>query len=534
MEAMDSVRRYMAGFRMPDVSKLWGVSPGIDEDQVDSPTPLIIRLEYYLVRCQELALWKDPKASLVALAAVHLAFGYLATTSNTVVNLTLWALLSGFVYTTWTQRIWPEIRVPEAEGEQAEASGWTPVSPDVYSAPELIELAEKLKAKALQFYHTAVALRSEKPGVFCACSSATCLALWYLGTLVSTLGLLYYLVVGSFVMPGLVKVMLTQSPEFSQFLKQFCDKRDEVDSGSSRQPVSAVAEKVPEVSSQQEAASSIGHQVSGVMQSVCSSLTSGVASLTAQLPELPDMSSLEQKKQELLGSGKVNNPESDSDYSMEESMSPYLPDNDLASHQILESCTRDSALEDPTQPDSFQSGQTLDEDDLLPSPTIPGHEEPELAALQQESASISSTHSSSIGATAGTISPTSQRRLSLTEEEEEFLPTAAGTRDAAESSDNSCDLSPQQQLSPTVYRQQKIAILKHQGRLPSDFNDGADSSLISDSFGEYLKREVAQAVDGTPTPGQDSGRKDSLDSSDDDFGVLSASEILKNDDHLTK
>ena len=40
------------------------------------------------------------------------------------------------------------------EGEQAEASGWTPVSPDVYSAPELIELAEKLKAKSLQFYHT--------------------------------------------------------------------------------------------------------------------------------------------------------------------------------------------------------------------------------------------------------------------------------------------------------------------------------------------------------------------------------------------
>ena len=88
-----------------------------------------------------------------------------------------------------------------------------------------------------------MALRSEKPGVFCACSSAACLALWYLGTLVSTLGLLYYLVVGSFVMPGLVKVMLTQSPEFSQFLKQFCDKRDEVDSGSSRQPVSAFAEK---------------------------------------------------------------------------------------------------------------------------------------------------------------------------------------------------------------------------------------------------------------------------------------------------
>ena len=127
---------------------------------------MIIKLEYYLVRCQELALWKDPKSSLVALAGIHLAFGYVATTSNTVLNLTLWALLSGkyhvdivnwreifltcaifhlflctyssfkpcvinligFVYTTWTQRIWPEIRVPE-ENEGDPQSSWTPVSP---------------------------------------------------------------------------------------------------------------------------------------------------------------------------------------------------------------------------------------------------------------------------------------------------------------------------------------------------------------------------------------------------------------------
>ena len=74
-----------------------------------------------------------------------------------------------------------------------------------------------------------------------------------------------------------------------------------------------------------------------------------MATLTSQLP---DMSQLEQKKQDLLSK------QDDSELSsseMEESMSPYLPDaQDLASHQILESCTRDSIFQDPTQADSFQ------------------------------------------------------------------------------------------------------------------------------------------------------------------------------------
>lgn len=91
--SFDSMKRFVTGFRMPDLSRLWA---GQDEpDHSVHQVPLIIKLEYYLVRCQELALWTDPKASLVALAAIHLAFGYLATTSNTVLNLTLWAILSG-------------------------------------------------------------------------------------------------------------------------------------------------------------------------------------------------------------------------------------------------------------------------------------------------------------------------------------------------------------------------------------------------------------------------------------------------------
>ena len=91
--SFDSMRRFVTGFRIPDLSRMWS---GHDEVDYQVPSvPLIIKLEYYLVRCQELALWTDPKASLMALACIHLAFGYLATTVNTTLNLALWAVLSG-------------------------------------------------------------------------------------------------------------------------------------------------------------------------------------------------------------------------------------------------------------------------------------------------------------------------------------------------------------------------------------------------------------------------------------------------------
>ena len=252
------------------------------------------------------------------------------------------------MYTTWTQRIWPEIRVPDEDGQENSAqSAWTPVSPDVYSAPELIELLERLKSKAHELYQRAAALRTNSPGAFCVYASLSCLALGYLGTLMSTLALLYYLVVGSFVVPGLFKLLVTHQ-ELSQLLSNLCNKKDSVDNQNDTRPAqstittsaAAAAAAVPEPEN------ALTDQVSGMMQSVCSTLATGMATLTSQLP---DMNQLEQKKQDLLSHDDSRSSD------MEESMSPYLPDaQDLASHQILESCTRDSTFQDPTQPDSFQ------------------------------------------------------------------------------------------------------------------------------------------------------------------------------------
>lgn len=509
----DSMKRFMTGFRMPDLSRLWA---GLDETDHPPPqVPLIIKLEYYLVRCQELVLWTDPKASLVALTVIHLAFGYLATTSNTALNLTLWTVLSGFIYTTWTQKIWPEIRVPDEDGVQEDAgaqSGWTPVSPDVYSAPELIELVDRLKSKTYEFYQRAAALRTDSPGVFCLYASLSCLVLGYLGTLVTTLGLLYYLVVGAFLVPGLFK-LIVKHPELSQLLSNLCNKDDSVDS-SNKAAQSTTPAAVPEPEEQP----TLTDQVSGMMQSVCSTLTTGMATLTSQLP---DMNQLEQKKKDLLSS------QDDSELShsdMEESMSPYLPDaQDLASHQILESCTRDSIFQDPTQADSFQSCGEMDDDDedrsLLPT-SMPSHDEIDTGLRDMSKRQMSLN---SMQATLGSSDDSRQERLTTDEEEDEeddnkdFLPTAdaaAVVRSVSES--GSCD-------SHEVAAQQLL--------LSETLDEDREGdSLLRSSFGQELQKEVAAAVDATVEevcgPVEEAAFEDQdLSSGDDDFEVLSASEI---------
>jgi len=504
--SFDSMRRFVTGFRIPDLSRMWS---GHDEVDYQVPSvPLIIKLEYYLVRCQELALWTDPKASLMALACIHLAFGYLATTVNTTLNLALWAVLSGFVYTTWTQRIWPEIRVPDEDGQEDSAqSAWTPVSPDVYSAPELIELLERLKSKAHELYQRAAALRTDSPGVFCVYASLSCLALGYLGTLMSTLALLYYLVVGSFVVPGLFKLLVTHQ-ELSQLLSNLCNKKDSVDNQSDTRPaqstITTSAAAVPEPEN------ALTDQVSGMMQSVCSTLATGMATLTSQLP---DMNQLEQKKQDLLSHDDSRSSD------MEESMSPYLPDaQDLASHQILESCTRDSTFQDPTQPDSFQPGELDDDADILPS-SMPSHDEIDTAHHRDmEERCHRQMSLSSMQATLGSSDDSRHERLTDDDEDDnkEFLPTAASVATTAasrrmsgsESSDNHEAAAQQLLLSETL-------------------DEDPEDSLLRSSFGQALLKEVAAAVDVQDVCGPVAEKtfEDLSSGDDDDFEVLSASEI---------
>jgi len=404
-ERFQSLKRFALGFKLPDWTKLWGCGVG-SGDETDhaakkQPTPLVIKLEYYLVRCQELALWTDPKSSVLALTAIHLALGYLATTTNTTVNLLLWSVLTGFVCTTWTQRIWPEIRVEPRDPEPEEKS-WTPVSPEVYSAPELLELQEALKEKAAEFHERALELRRENHAKFCALTSAAFLTLAYLGTLVSTLGLLYYTAVGAFVLPALVKVLVKTNPGATQNfiatqLTPQRRRRSKKRSSSGDDVTDSSANSTDDVSG----------MVSDMMHSVYSSVQSGMATISSNLP---DLSTLEQTHQQLVqrrygsaaaGEGEASSASTSaaaaaSDDLDDESMRPYLPDDeDASNHQILESCS-DPGDKDPTQVESFHQSAHEEDDSLLeglePQSPMPAYDEldkPTAAAAKTKSSSCS-------------------------------------------------------------------------------------------------------------------------------------------------
>jgi len=240
---MESTKQYLYGFRMPDLKKLWYGSQTDDFDGIQPPSkPLLVKFEAFLVKIQELSLWTDPKSSVMAIGIVHLLYWYLLMTSNSPIYLLGMLTLLSFVYTTWTQRIWPEIRVPEADpGPEPE---WTPVSPDVLSAPELVRLWEDFHSKLCQFFSWLKNLRKEQPGKFCAITSTIFFILAIIGSKITTLGLFYYVSVGYLTIPGVLKI-LVKYPAVQCMLETMNDYKKESQPTVDEPDVPEVSKDVP-------------------------------------------------------------------------------------------------------------------------------------------------------------------------------------------------------------------------------------------------------------------------------------------------
>lgn len=199
---IDSTKEFLLGFRVPDLKSLWYGN----QDAVDSNSqPILRQFEVYLVKLQELSLWTDPKSSMAALFAIHLIYWYLAVTTNSSIYLVFSIASISFLYTTWTQRIWPEIRIPQ---ETKSSESFTPLSPDVLSAPELEKLINDLKIKFKGFLESAKKLRRDEPGRFCGLASFVFLILAFIGSYITTLGLFYYVSVGYLTIPGVLKILV--------------------------------------------------------------------------------------------------------------------------------------------------------------------------------------------------------------------------------------------------------------------------------------------------------------------------------------
>lgn len=317
---VESTRQYMSGFRIPDFQKLWY---GSSVDQTDSRSktlnrPFFIRFEGYLVRLQELSLWTDPKNSIAALVAVHCVYWYLSATSNTPVYLLASLASISFLYTTWTQRIWPEIRVPEAD--PGPDPDWTPVSPDVLSAPELVKLWEDFRCRLCRSFRWLGDRRKDEPGKFCWAMSTLFLLMTYIGSSITTLGLLYYISVGYLLVPGVLKI-LVKYPAVQCMLETMEEyRKSETASKAEMNPVDE-----PDV----PAAPSL-------VDSVYSSLQSGLEAVS-NLNLKSEVASIKEST------------EDDS----------YLPEEDEANRSILESAINSNAR-DPTQAHNLENEEIAD------------------------------------------------------------------------------------------------------------------------------------------------------------------------------
>lgn len=105
-----------------------------------------------------------------------------------------------FMYKTWVNSIWPEIRVPPPEGEDSEQ--WTPVHPQVFSVPELSRYITDWSESVRRWLGNVILLRRTNPGLFCILASSTFAMTALLGRMVSGVLILYSLLMAVTLGPG--------------------------------------------------------------------------------------------------------------------------------------------------------------------------------------------------------------------------------------------------------------------------------------------------------------------------------------------
>lgn len=106
-----------------------------------------------------------------------------------------------FMYKTWVDKIWPEIRVPIPEGEDNEQ--WTPVHPQVFSVPELSRYITDWSESIRKWVANVILLRKTNPGLFCILASSTFAMTAVLGRMMSGVLILYSLLMAVTLGPGI-------------------------------------------------------------------------------------------------------------------------------------------------------------------------------------------------------------------------------------------------------------------------------------------------------------------------------------------
>jgi len=126
---------------------------------------ILKEFENKLIAVQEVAVWSSPPRSVMWLLLTQCLLYYLLNSSTPLISTAAYGFLSIYMYVTWVYTVWPTIRVPPEIPEDEE--NWTPVHPDVLSAPEMSRFLSDTRMKFAEIICGLTLLRQEQPLKFC-------------------------------------------------------------------------------------------------------------------------------------------------------------------------------------------------------------------------------------------------------------------------------------------------------------------------------------------------------------------------------
>lgn len=201
---MERVKDYLVGIQVPSYSQIKSGEYFRKFLQTpESPSSSYIKdFESSLVYIQEVLLWTDRTTSLTWLVISQLFLYQFCLADTPIISSTAYVCLLSYLYITWTQRVWPTIKVPSDHTQDTER--WTPLSPDTLSAPELETIVSKIKLRTAEIYSGLLLLRVEYPLRFSIIMSVFFSSLALLGTRISTPLFMHSLALSLFCLPTLL------------------------------------------------------------------------------------------------------------------------------------------------------------------------------------------------------------------------------------------------------------------------------------------------------------------------------------------
>lgn len=167
--------------------------------------------ERHLYRIQDIIIWKDTSLSIASVVLVNFVFWFISYFEWRFFGFFFTLMSAVLFHDTWVNYIWPEIKVKDKDDEPKKTDA--PI-PDLHhegllSLPELSRYATELQSVAVKKYKRLRLMRVTQPTLFCVISSAGCLLLAGLGSVLSGMALLYVISVAVLTLPGVYIHLVT-------------------------------------------------------------------------------------------------------------------------------------------------------------------------------------------------------------------------------------------------------------------------------------------------------------------------------------